>query len=145
MQLHNIQQNKKNRKSIRVGRGGKRGTYSGRGVKGQKARAGNRVRPAIRDLILRTPKLRGQAFWGRQAKTVFIVNLDQIEKKFKQKELINPKTLLNNGLIPAAYAKNAIVKILGDGEITKPHEFRGVKVSAKAKEKIKAQGGGVHD
>ncbi len=145
MQLHNIQQNKKNRRSQRVGRGGKRGTYSGRGIKGQRARAGNRVRPAIRDLILRTPKLRGAAFWGRQPKVIFIVNLDQIEKKFKQKELINPKTLANQGLIPSAYSKNFTVKILGDGKISKPHEFRGVKVSAKAKEKIKAQGGVIHD
>jgi ribosomal protein L15 len=43
----------------RVGRGGKRGTFSGKGTKGQHARAGHRIRPAERDFIQRLPKLRG--------------------------------------------------------------------------------------
>jgi len=59
MQLHEIQPIHKNKSKKRVGRGGKRGTYSGRGLKGQKSRAGRKIRPAIRDLMQRTPKLRG--------------------------------------------------------------------------------------
>jgi large subunit ribosomal protein L15 len=50
---------KKRRKSIVVGRGGKRGKTSGRGGKGQTARAGHKIRPEIRDLIKKLPKRRG--------------------------------------------------------------------------------------
>ncbi len=57
MQLHQLQPSHKNRSKKRIGRGGKRGTYSGRGMKGQKARAGRKIRPAIRDLIQSLPKL----------------------------------------------------------------------------------------
>lgn len=57
MQLHTLQPAHKLRGKKRIGRGGKRGTYSGRGVKGQKARAGRKIRPAIRDLIQSLPKL----------------------------------------------------------------------------------------
>lgn len=59
MQLHEVVPIHKNKSKKRIGRGGKRGTYSGRGMKGQKSRAGHKIRPAIRDLIQRTPKLRG--------------------------------------------------------------------------------------
>lgn len=59
MQLHQVQPTHKNKSKKRIGRGGKRGTYSGRGMKGQKSRAGRKIRPAVRDLIQRTPKLRG--------------------------------------------------------------------------------------
>ena len=59
MQLNELKAGTKNKSKKRVGRGGKRGTYSGKGMKGQKARAGKRIRPAIRDLMQRTPKLRG--------------------------------------------------------------------------------------
>jgi len=60
MQLHQIQPIHKLKKKKRVGRGGKRGTYCGRGIKGQKARAGAKIRPEIRDLIKRIPKLKGK-------------------------------------------------------------------------------------
>lgn len=60
MQLHNIAPRHHNTTKRRVGRGGKKGTYSGRGLKGQKSRAGNKVRPALRDFVLKVPKLRGR-------------------------------------------------------------------------------------
>lgn len=59
MNLHQIAPANKSKSKKRIGRGGKRGTYSGRGVKGQKARAGRKIRPATRDLIQQIPKLRG--------------------------------------------------------------------------------------
>lgn len=59
MQLHELQPIHQSKSKKRIGRGGKRGTYSGKGIKGQKSRAGRKIRPAIRDLIQRTPKLRG--------------------------------------------------------------------------------------
>lgn len=57
--LHTIKPTVRIKSRKRIGRGGKRGTYSGRGMKGQKSRAGRKIRPAVRDLIQRTPKLRG--------------------------------------------------------------------------------------
>lgn len=59
MQLHTLQPLHALKDKKRIGRGGKRGTYSGRGQKGQRSRAGRKIRPALRDLIQRLPKLRG--------------------------------------------------------------------------------------
>jgi len=60
MQLHNLAPRTKSKKSVQVGRGGTRGKTSGRGTKGQNARAGRKKRPEIRDFIKRFPKLRGR-------------------------------------------------------------------------------------
>lgn len=60
MQLHELQAIHENKEAQRIGRGGKRGTTSGRGQKGQKSRSGHRIRPAVRDMIQRLPKLRGK-------------------------------------------------------------------------------------
>jgi len=59
MQFHQLKPIHKMKKRKRIGRGGKRGTYSGRGTKGQKSRAGRKLVPIIRGLIKRYPKLRG--------------------------------------------------------------------------------------
>jgi len=60
MQWHTLKPRTKRKKSVSVGRGGKRGKTSGRGTKGQNARAGRKKRPEIRDFIKRFPKLRGR-------------------------------------------------------------------------------------
>lgn len=60
MQFHNLQSKTKRKKSRQVGRGGTRGKTSGRGTKGQNARAGHKKRPEMRDIIKRVPKLRGR-------------------------------------------------------------------------------------
>jgi large subunit ribosomal protein L15 len=62
VQLHQIKPESKRKTKKRVGRGGKRGTYCGRGLKGQKSRAGRKTRPALRDIIKRIPKKRGYRF-----------------------------------------------------------------------------------
>lgn len=59
MQIHQLKPIHKPKKKKRVGRGGKKGTYSGKGMKGQKSRAGKRFKPMIRELIKRYPKLKG--------------------------------------------------------------------------------------
>ncbi len=59
MQLHELKPNHPRTAEKRVGRGGKRGTFSGKGTKGQHARAGHKIRPAERDFIQRLPKMRG--------------------------------------------------------------------------------------
>ena len=82
MQLHQLQGRKPTDKKTRVGRGGKRGTYSGRGVKGQRSRAGARIRPEIRDFIKKLPKMRGYAFPGTQPGTG-IVSVALLEKHFE--------------------------------------------------------------
>ncbi|MEK7766279.1 MAG: uL15 family ribosomal protein, partial [bacterium] len=61
-----------------MGRGGKRGTYSGRGEKGQRKRAGHRIRPAARDIILKFPKLRGIKHKSRRPHTV-VINVGDLE------------------------------------------------------------------
>jgi len=60
MQFHSLKRKTPNKKARSVGRGGKRGKTSGRGTKGQNARAGRKKRPELRDFIKRIPKLRGR-------------------------------------------------------------------------------------
>ena len=62
MQLNTLKRSHPNKKARQVGRGGTRGKTSGRGGKGQTARAGNKRRPQIRDIIKKLPKLRGYRF-----------------------------------------------------------------------------------
>jgi len=60
MQFHTLKRKTPNKKHKTVGRGGTRGKTSGRGTKGQNARAGRKKRPELRDFIKRVPKLRGR-------------------------------------------------------------------------------------
>ncbi|OGZ18785.1 MAG: 50S ribosomal protein L15 [Candidatus Nealsonbacteria bacterium RBG_13_42_11] len=142
MQLHQLKPIHKPRKKRIVGRGGKKGTYSGRGTKGQKARESLNLKPLIRDLIKRYPKLRGhrQRSKIRIQKSV-VLNLDVLEKNFKDEEKITPKTLLEKRIISKIKGDIPKVKILGDGEIKKPLIFEGCGVSKSAKEKIEKAGG----
>jgi large subunit ribosomal protein L15 len=64
MQFHTLVRKTPNKKSKQVGRGGTRGKTSGRGTKGQNARAGRKKRPELRDFIKRVPKLRGRGKSG---------------------------------------------------------------------------------
>jgi len=136
MQLHQLKPKHKNKKKKRIGRGGKRGTYSGRGVKGQKARAGSgKVEPAIRRLIKKYPKLRGYKEKPNQ-KLQAIVNVQELEKKFNDGDLVNPKSLIKKGIINKIKNRVPTVKILGKGKITKELEVESCKVSKGAREKI---------
>ena len=58
MQVHELKPSNKPKKRRRIGRGGKRGNYSGRGSKGQKSRAGAKMRPQLREIINKFPKKR---------------------------------------------------------------------------------------
>ncbi len=144
MQLHQIQPKNKLKKKKRIGRGGKKGTYSGRGVKGQKARAGRKLQPIIREIIKKYPKLRGYNFNSLQNKPPLeIVNLSQIEVKFKEGETVTPESLVEKKLIKKIKGRIPRVKILGDGEITKKINIRQCLISKSAKEKIEKAGGKV--
>ncbi len=128
-----------------VGRGGKRGKTSGRGGKGQTARAGNKKRPELRDFIKRIPKLRGRG--KNPKKTIetkpFIINLDAIEKLYKAGETVSRKTLIEKKGMATFEGNVPYVKILSDGELSKKLSFEGVKVSKEAKAKIEKAGGTV--
>jgi len=137
MQIHQLRPKIKSRAKKRIGRGGKKGTFSGRGTKGQKSRAGAKFKPLVRGWVKRYPKLRGYKF-NVQSKSV-VVSLAVLEKKFNSGDTISPAVLLEKKIIRGT--KAPLVKILSQGEITKPLIIKGCKVSQKAKEKIeKAQG-----
>jgi len=142
MQLHELRPKHKLKRKKRVGRGGKKGTYSGRGIKGQKARASRKLKPLIRELIKRYPKLRGYKFKAIKLKPA-ILNLQILEKKFKESEIINPQILLKKNLISKIERKIPKIKILGRGEIKKALIIEGCEVSKSAKEKIEKAGGTV--
>jgi len=92
MQIHQITKSATNRVARRIGRGGKRGTYSGKGIKGQKSRAGAKMRPAEREILKKIPKLRGYRFKSFRVQPV-TVTLLAIEKKFKNGDTVSPETL----------------------------------------------------
>ena len=150
MQLHQLKPTFKPQKRKRVGRGGKRGTFSGRGSKGQKSRAGTRIRPGFRGgdnpIWKLFPKQRGatkkveikhakfQVTYPKPA----IVDLDTLNFNFKDGDKISAESLAKKGIIGKGEKK---VKVLGDGEITKKLIFSGLKFSKSAREKILKAGG----
>ena len=142
MQIHNLKRKNKNKKSAAVGRGGTRGKTSGRGTKGQNARAGRKKRPEMRDVIKRLPKNRGYFFKSLQTKP-FPVNLQTIESVFMTGDTVSPLTLSKKGIIKASSGKLPSVKILATGELSKKITILSCAVSAAAKTKIEAVGGAV--
>jgi len=144
MQIHEITTIHKKKTRKRVGRGGKKGTYSGRGIKGQKARAGRKLPPIIRELIKRYHKIRGyRDNVLRKEKPKVAIGIKTIEEKFNDGELITPKTLIKKGIVSKIKGKIPVVKILNNGEITKKITVKGCKLSQAAKEKIEKAGGKV--
>jgi len=135
MQLHQLRKEYKQKTKKRIGRGGKRGTYSGKGLKGQKSRAGHKIRPATRDLIIKLPKQRGFKFKVFKAQPV-VVNLNTIYKFFKTGDVVSPTALLKKGLIRKKQGKLPAVKILGSGEASQKLVFQGCLFSHSAQRKI---------
>ncbi|MBI4160154.1 50S ribosomal protein L15 [Candidatus Wolfebacteria bacterium] len=140
MRLHTLRPPYKGKLKKRIGRGGKRGTYSGRGMKGQRARAGHRIRPALRDLTGRIPKLRGTKFRGK-SKRPSVLDVSQLSRRLEG-SVVTRKSLEDAGFISRS---RQTVKILGDGEITRAITVRGVPLSRSAKEKIIKAGGKVEE
>ena len=142
MQLHQLKRKTPNKKHVQVGRGGKRGKTSGRGTKGQNARAGRKKWPELRTIIKRLPKLRGYRFHSYQGSAV-IVNLGDISASFKSGETVSPVTLKEKGLISFKKGTNPVVKVLSGGELETALTFSGCKVSKQAEGKITKAGGKV--
>lgn len=149
MQLHSFTARTKNKKNPPVGRGGKRGKTSGRGGKGQTARAGHKIRPEVRDLIWKLPKRRGHGVnRSRTVRTnriaVSAVNIGALEEAYVVKEIVSPATLLAKGLVRRAKGRAPLVKILGTGTLTKALHIKGCTLSASAQKALTAAGGSFH-
>lgn len=148
MQLHELQPTKTRASAKRIGRGGKRGKTSGKGHKGQKARAGNSTRPEMRDIIKKLPKLRGHGV--NRAQTVnadtlapLVVNLSDLELHFAADATVSPKELVAAGVVSRRRKKYPTVKILGNGTLTKKLHISGCELSHAARTKVEAVGGSV--
>lgn len=144
MQIHELKISKrKNRK--RVGRSGKRGTYSGRGMKGQKSRSGVSINPLFEggrsSLMERLKKMPG--FKSPHPKKINI-NLNDLERNFKAGDIISIDSLVKTGLVGKIEVRTAKVKILGDGKLAKKLSIdKKILMSKSAKKAIEKAGGGV--
>ena len=129
----------KRRKVVGRGLGSGHGTFSGKGIKGQKARSGGQIPVGFEGgnmpLQRQLPKKRG--FTSLQAKSQ-TVNLKDIAQKFPANSTINPKELFNKGIVKDA---NERVKILGQGSISRAFNFENVQISESAREKVEKAGG----
>ncbi|MEK7136194.1 MAG: uL15 family ribosomal protein [Patescibacteria group bacterium] len=143
MQIHNLKRKNKRTKHRQVGRGGKRGKTSGRGTKGQKARSGRKLRPEIRDMIKKLPKLRGRGVNANKpvGNPTVAINLDILESAFNQGDKVTPTALAGKKIIKRINGRVPLVKILGTGSISKALVFKKCSVSASVKDKIIAAGG----
>ncbi len=127
---------KKNRK--RIGRGGARGNFSGRGVKGQNARTGGGVRRGFEGgqtpLIRRMPKLKG--FKNPNKEIYFPLNLSALDV-FEEGATVDQKALLEKGLVK----RNAKIKLLGEGTLKNKLTIVVDKASGSAIKKVEKAGG----
>jgi len=131
------------RKRVGRGDGSGHGSYSGQGVKGQKARSGGGVRPGFEGgqlpITKRLPRKRG---FTNIFKTEYsIVNLGKLGV-FAPGSKVGPQELLEARLVKSAKQP---IKILSDGEINQPLVVRADKFSAAAQRKIVAAGGSIEE
>lgn len=145
MQLKDLQPaegSKKARKRIGRGNSSGHGTTAGRGTKGQLSRSGGGKGKGFeggqQPLAMRLPKLPG--FRNINRVEYVAVNVSRLNDKFDNGETVDTESLIAKGIIKHNYD---LVKVLGDGEISKKLTVKVDKVSASAKAKIEAAGGKV--
>jgi large subunit ribosomal protein L15 len=136
------------RKRLGRGMGSGKGRYSGRGIKGQKARSGsNKMRVGFEGgqtpLHMRVSKQRGATSKdampiGPHRTFTYAVNVRDLERVFAEGETVNVESLIEKRLVKNTKAD---VKILGFGELTKKLSVTAHLFSAGAREKITAAGG----
>jgi large subunit ribosomal protein L15 len=150
LNLSNLKPTQAKKAAKRVGRGlgSGKGRYSGRGIKGQKSRAGShKLRAGFEGgqmpLYMRVGKLRGNT--SKDAMPVgpfrtrtYHVNLRDLEDRFDDGAEVTPEALVGKGLIRNTRFD---VKVLGGGELTKKLTITVHRASASAREKIEAAGG----
>ena len=143
-------QARKDRKRVGRGLGSGKGRYSGRGIKGQKSRAGSAKMPAGFEggqmpLDMRAPKLRGNTSADAMPIGPFRtyshpINLRDHDRVFESGDTVDLDALVAKGLLKN---QKVDVKILGTGELTKKLSVTAHSFSATAREKIEAAGGSV--
>ncbi len=145
MQLNELKRKTENKAEKRVGRGGGRGKTSGRGTKGQNARAGHKKRPDVREQLKKLPKLRGRGIQGLKSIKVkpMVVNVATLEKMFVAGDVVNPTVLVERGVFQVRKGTTPTVKVLGDGALSKKLTVANCIVSTSAKEKIEKAGGSI--
>jgi large subunit ribosomal protein L15 len=141
-------QARKERKRVGRGLGSGKGRYSGRGIKGQKSRAGSHAMRAGFEggqmpLYMRTAKLRGNTSADAMPVGPFRtetqgVNVRDLELRFEAGDEVTPETLKAKGLIRSLRKD---VKLLGVGDLTKKLTITVHGASATAEEKVKSAGG----
>ncbi len=137
-----------NKKPKRVGRGSSSGlgTTAGKGNKGQQSRTGTSV-PYVGFEGGQMPLYRRIAHKGFSnypfKKEYVCINLDQLEAKFNDGETVNKESLVAKGFVSKKASEKALIKILGNGDITKKLTVEANKASASAKAKIEKAGGSV--
>lgn len=123
------------KKRKRVGRGDSsgHGTYSTRGLKGQKSRSGvsGLKKLGMRSQLLQIPKSRG--FRSLNPKNQ-VVSVKSINSHFKDNEIVSAQSLFDKKLISSAALP---VKILGKEKLTVKVKFEKIKMSAGVKDQIK--------
>ncbi len=129
----------KKRKRLGRGPGSGHGKTCGRGHKGQRSRAGYSVHPSFEGgqmpLVRRIPK---RGFNNRWAQTVVIVNVSDLQARFDDGAEVTPESLREKSLAKGRYD---VLKILGDGELTKSLTVSAHRFSAQALKKIEKAGG----
>ncbi len=146
MQLHTIKKlaSKKNpKKRLGRGNGSGKGTFAGKGCKGQKSRSGAKIPASFEGgqtpILQKMPKLKGfKRTMKKIAKAINVADLNI----FKDNALVNNETLLEKRFIKK---KNETIKILGNGELNKKLIIQNIKVSFRAKEKIEKAGGKIEE
>jgi len=130
--LHNLPKTTHRRKRVGRGISAGQGKTAGRGTKGQKSRSGynlpNRFEGGQTTLFARLPKIKGGSC-GHGPATIAL-NLDQVDRIFKDGEKVTPATLKQHGVIKSD--KYITVKILGRGKLTKKVDLSACKLSASA-------------
>jgi large subunit ribosomal protein L15 len=131
----------KKRKRLGRGTGSGHGKTCGRGSKGQRSRAGWSRHPTFEGgqmpLVRRIPK---RGFHNRWALTVAVVNVGDLEERFQPDDDVNPESLKAKNL---AKGRCDLIKILGDGPLTKKLKVSAHRFSKSAREKIEKAGGQV--
>ena len=140
--LYPFPEERKGRKRVGRGAGSGLGGTSGKGHKGQNARSGGGVRPGFEGgqmpLQRRLPK---RGFNNYLFKVTYeVINLDRLLAAFPDQKEITLEDIYSRGLV-----KSALVKILGEGEVTRPVSIEAFRFSQSAKDKILAAGGEVKE
>ena len=145
MMIHDVHRGiQKNKKRKRIGRGpgSGHGKTAGRGHKGQKSRAGWSRRVTFQGgampLVRRIPK---RGFNNKFALKVVALNVCDLDAAFSDGEEVSPETLRERDILKQRYD---LLKILGDGELTKKLTVTAHRFSKSAQEKIEKAGGSVN-